>query len=92
MSLPRREEARLQKGLDLTRNGTICLSKAVLETCCPPLSAESVYAEYFKPFTLVDEETNLSCLKSRPNQEVKIRNSMFHPRQPTEEPAFFTFN
>jgi len=40
----------------------------------------------------VDEETNLSCLKSRPNQEVKIRNSMFHPRQPTEEPAFFTFN
>jgi hypothetical protein len=93
MAFPgRREDARLQKGPELTRNGTLCLSKAILDSCCAPLSAESVYAEYFRPFTLVDEETNLSCLKSRPNQEVKIRNSMFHPRQPTEEPAFFNFN
>ena len=93
MALPwRRERARQTKGVDLTKNGTICLSKALLESCCAPLSAESVYAEYFKPFTLVDDETNLSCLKSRPHQEQKIRNSMFHPKKPVEEPAFFSFN
>ena len=93
MAIPwRREQARQAKGPDLTKNGTICLSKALLESCCAPLSAESVYAEYFKPFTLVDDETNLSCLKSRPHQEQKIRNSMFHPKNPTEEPAFFSFN
>jgi hypothetical protein len=88
----RREEVRQGKGLDLSQNGAICLSKALLSSCCKPLSAESVYGEYFKPFTLVDEETNLSCLKSRPNQERKIRNSMFHPKHPKEEPAFFNFN
>ena len=93
MELPiRREQARQIKGPELTQNGAVCLSKALLSSCCSPLSAEAVYAEYFKPFTLVDEETNLSCLKSRPRQEIKIRNSMFHPRQPKEEPAFFNFN
>jgi hypothetical protein len=88
----RRVEARRNKGPDLTKGGTLCLSKAVLGSCCKPLPAEAVYSEYFKPFTLVDDETNLSCLKSRPNQELKIRNSMFQLSQPLEEPAFFNFN
>lgn len=88
----RRAEARRNKGPDLTKGGTLCLSKAVLGSCCKPLPAEAVYSEYFKPFTLVDDETNLSCLKSRPNQELKIRNSMFQLSQPLEEPAFFNFN
>lgn len=55
------------------------------------MTGEQVYAEYFRPFTLVDEDTNLSCLKSRPNQEKKIRNSMFASRDPHKDPAFFNF-
>ena len=73
----------------MTNNGKLCISKALLGSCVPSLTADQVYAEYFKPFTLVDEDTNLSCLKARPNQEKKIRNSMFELRQPTKDPAFF---
>ena len=82
-------EAFQKRGRELTNNGKLCISKALLGSCVPSLTADQVYAEYFKPFTLVDEDTNLSCLKARPNQEKKIRNSMFELRQPTKDPAFF---
>jgi hypothetical protein len=98
-SLPRRqprislkEEAYQRRGRELTKNGQLCVSKALLGSCVPSLTADQVYAEYFKPFTLVDEDTNLSCLKSRPNQEKKIRNSMFDLRHPEKDPAFFNFS
>ena len=84
-------EAYQRRGRELTRGGELCVSKAILASCVPALTADEVYAEYFKPFTLVDEDTNLSCLKSRPHQEKKIRNSMFDLRHPHKEPAFFNF-
>ena len=90
--IARKEEAYQKRGPELTRNGQICVSKALLGSCVPSLTADEVYAEYFKPFTLIDEDTNLSCLKARPNQEKKIRNSMFDLKHPQKEPAFFTFN
>ncbi len=42
----------------MTRDGQICLSKALLGSCVPSLTADEVYAEYFKPFTLLEEDTN----------------------------------
>jgi len=87
----KKEEAFQKRGPDLTRDGQICLSKALLGSCVPSLTADEVYAEYFKPFTLIEEDTNLSCLKARPNQEKKIRNSMFDLKSPKNEPAFFNF-
>ena len=79
------------KGQDLTKNGKIALSKALLASCDPVKTAEEIYAEYFFPFTLVDEDSNLSCLKSRPQQERKIRNTMFNLKDPLKDPAYFNF-
>ena len=85
-------EAYQRRGRELTNGGKICVSKALLGNCVQSKSADEVYAEYFRPYTLVDEDTNLSCLKSRPNQEKKIRNSMFDLRHPLKDPAFFNFS
>jgi len=79
------------RGPDLTRGGRVSLSKALLGSCLPLKSGEDVYANYFKPFTLVDMDANLSCLKSRPDQERKIRNSMYNTKDPTKDPAYFNF-
>ncbi len=68
------------------------MSKALLGNCVQSKSADEVYAEYFRPYTLVDEDTNLSCLKSRPNQEKKNRNSMFDVRHPLKDLVFFNFS
>ena len=81
----------MSRGPDLTCDGRVSLSKALLGSCLPPKSGEDVYANYFRPFTLVDMDANLSCLKSRPNQERKIRNSMYSMKDPTKDPAYFNF-
>ena len=87
----RAEEAWSLRGPDLTQNGKKLLSKALLGSCDSKKSAEEIYAEYFFPFTLVDEDSNLSCLKSRPNQEKKIRNTMYNLKEPSKDPAYFNF-
>jgi hypothetical protein len=87
----RAEQAWTRKGRDLTENGKICLSKALLSSCDPARTGQEVYAEYFFPFTLVDEDSNLSCLKARPNQERKIRNTMYNLKEPSKDPAYFNF-
>ena len=63
----------------------------MLGSCDSHKSAEEIYAEYFFPFTLVDEDSNLSCLKSRPHQEKKIRNTMYNLKEPAKDPAYFNF-
>jgi len=87
----RADQAWTRKGRDLTENGKICLSKALLSSCDPARTGQEVYAEYFFPFTLVDEDSNLSCLKARPNQERKIRNTMYNLKEPSKDPAYFNF-
>ena len=87
----RADEAWSLRGHDLTENGKKSLSKALLGSCDPNKSAEEIYAEYFFPFTLVDEDSNLSCLKSRPHQEKKIRNTMYNLKEPSKDPAYFNF-
>jgi len=85
-------EAWTQRGIDLTENGKVSLSKALLSSCDPLRTGQEVYAEYFFPFTLVDEDSNLSCLKARPNQERKIRNTMYNLKEPSKDPAYFNFS
>ena len=87
-----KEQAWQNRGPDLTRDGALCLSKALLSSCQSDLSGEEVYAKYFRPFTLVDVDSNLSCLKSRPDQERKIRNSMYCTKDPTKDPGYFNFS
>lgn len=79
----------MRRGSDLTSGGRRSLSKALLSTCLPPKSGLDVYADYFRQFTLVDVDANLSCLKSRPNQERKIRNTMYNCSE--KDPAYFNF-
>lgn len=87
-----KEQAWERRGRDLTQNGALSLSKALLGSCCAGKTGEDVYSSYFRPFTLVDADANLSCLKSRPNQERKIRNTMYNSREPGKDPAYFTFS
>jgi hypothetical protein len=89
--ISRPAEAWLRRGRELTDNGKLSLSKALLSTCDPLRTGQEVYAEYFFPFTLVDEDSNLSCLKARPNQERKIRNTMYNLKEPAKDPAYFNF-
>jgi len=87
-----KEQAWERRGSDLTQNGKLSLSKALLGSCCLGKTGEDVYSSYFRPFTLVDADANLSCLKSRPDQERKIRNTMYNIREPTKDPGYFTFS
>jgi len=68
----------------------LSLAKALLGSCVRGKSGEEVYASYFAPYTLIDSDANLSCLKSRPNQERKIRKSMYNSREPSQNPGYFT--
>ena len=86
-----KDQAWERRGPDLTKNGALCLSKALLGSCLSGTSGEKVYAKYFRPFTLVDVDSNLSCLKSRPNQEKKIRNTMYNVKDFKKDPAYFNF-
>jgi hypothetical protein len=85
-------EAWNNRGPELTQNGKLSLSKALLSSCDSQKTGEEIYAEYFFPFTLVDEDSNLSCLKARPQQERKIRNTMFNLKEPSKDPAYFNFS
>ena len=76
---------------DLTNKQTLSLSKALLGNVCPSLSEYEVYSKYFGFFTLADSDTNLSCIKSRPEMLRKVTNSMYCVRRPSQDPAFFSF-
>ena len=81
-----------KRGRELTKNGRFSLSKALLEHCDSEKSAPEVYKLYFRPFTLVDADSNVSCLKSRPHLEEKVRNSLYNLREDKADPAFFNFS
>ena len=55
-------------------------------------TGRDVYQKYFESFSLADADSNLSCLHSRPRQMVKIANSMYKLKKPSNEPSFFSFN
>ena len=67
------------------------MSKSLPGSCLSGPSGEKVYAKYFGPFTLVAVDSNLSCLKSQPNQEKKIRNTMYNIKDKTKDPGYFNF-
>lgn len=71
---------------------TVCLSKLLLDAVGDPLSGRDLYKLYFESFALADADSNLSCLKSRPNQVDKVLNSMYKIRHPSQEPTFFSVN
>ena len=85
-------EAPVNLGSDLCENGYFCLSKALLNSVDDNRSGIEVYNEYFIPFTLVSDDTNLSCLRRSSKMELKVRNTMFKKREPKSDPAFFNFN
>jgi hypothetical protein len=79
-------------GKDLCSSGNVCLSKALLGAVVPGRSGLSVYADYFKLFSLVDDDNNLSCLKRSRKSERRVRNSMFGSSTPAKDPAHFSFD
>jgi hypothetical protein len=89
------EERRLvmdqEKGFDFSRGGRSCLSKALLSAVDSNLSGFQIYAKYFDPFTLVNANTNMSCLKRRSKMAYRVRATMYG-RRPSKEPAMFSIN
>jgi hypothetical protein len=81
----------LHKGKDFSRDGRICLSKALLSAVDESLSGYQVYAKYFNPYTLVNADTNISCIKRRSKMLYHVRATMYG-RRPSKEPAFFDIN
>jgi hypothetical protein len=79
-------------GPDLTKKGTICLSKALIENVSLHSSAIITYSKYFKDFTLANPDSNLSCIKARPKMFTKVVNSMYNLKSSKSDPAFFTFD
>ena len=69
-----------------------CLAKALLDNVCPNEEGPAVYKLYFTNFTLADDDSNVSCLESRPEQAQKVFNSAYKIKDPTKEPAFFSFD
>jgi hypothetical protein len=80
-----------KKGYDFTRGGRVCLSKALLSAVEPECSGFQIYAKYFDPFTLVNADTNMSCLKRRSKMAYRVRASLYG-RRPSKEPAMFSIN
>jgi len=85
-------EAKWQAGRDLCRARAVCASKALLGSVSPSHSARQAYAKYFDQFSLVDPDSNLSCLKRSAKSERLVRNSMYSPNLPHKDPAFFSFS
>ena len=69
-----------------------CLAKALLDNVCDTETGPQVYRRYFTTFTLADDDSNVSCLASRPGQAQKVFNSAFKVKDPSREPAFFSFD
>lgn len=79
------------RGPDLTKSGRLSLSKALLNNVSLNKRGRQVYHQYFLPFALLDDETNLSCLRQNPKMESRVRNSMYRLAEPDKDPAFFSF-
>jgi hypothetical protein len=77
---------------DLTKNGQLCLSKALIASVSFHCTEIATYSKYFKDFTLANPDSNLSCIKARPHMFSKVVNSMYNVKEPTSAPAFFSFD
>lgn len=77
---------------DLTLDHSKSLSKALLDNVDNFRSGLEVYADYFKPFVLVDEDTNLSSVSRFENFDLEIRSVFYKLDEPTKEPAYFSFH
>ena len=86
------ERLRLLRMTDLCGRRSLGLSKALLSSLAFPKSALDLYAEYFRPFCIVDDDNNLSALQRRGGLERKVRDSMFEKDLPLKDPAFFSFS
>lgn len=78
-------------GPDVCQDGYLSLSKGLLNSVDPGRPGIEVYHDYFIPFALVSDDSNLSCLRRRPRMEIKVRNTMFKRHEPKADPAFFNF-
>ena len=89
---PPHSEADLIRHLqyDLCKGKKICVSKALLSAVVPGMSGREVYAKYFEPFSMVDPDNNLSCLRRSKKCERRVRNSLYMPKYPQKEPAHFS--
>jgi len=75
---------------DLTRNGELSISKALLNHCDPEYSALQLYRIYFENLNLVAADSNVSALLRFPDAHEEIRNEAFRISQPSKEPDQFS--
>ena len=78
------------RGPELTRNKSVCLSKALLSSvAAPSQTGFQLYSEYFAPLTLVAADSNLSCLKRKKGMSRRVRASLYG-KSWLRNPAFFS--
>lgn len=78
-------------GPDLCNSKKLSLSKGLLANVTPNYTGLEIYAKYFAPFCIVDEDSNISALGRTKNSEAQVRNSMYNLLEPEKDPAFFNF-
>lgn len=78
---------------DFAKSGQISLSKALLDSLAEDENCTGfeLYCKYFENFCLVDEEANLSCLKSCGKAVDRIRKHLYKKSDPGSEPCYFSF-
>lgn len=78
---------------DWTRGGTLCLSKAVLDSLRPEDGrGDLLYRDYFRPYTLLEPDANLSSLERYgPVWEDDVYRHFYAAGRPRTEPRWFSF-
>jgi len=75
---------------DLTRDGQLSLSKALLNHCDEEYSGLQLYRIYFETLNLVATDSNLSALQRFDGAHEQIRNEAFRISEPHHEPDQFS--
>ena len=79
-------------GLDLTRGGKLCFTKALMAGLDPENGCDfTVYSNYLDMFLLTDQDSRISSLLGRPYLRDKLRMQLFHSSKPSREPQLFSF-
>lgn len=78
--------------LDYTKDGKVSLTKAFLKVLAGEKSGFDLYYEYFKKYTLIDSDYNLSALSrfSEPEQR-RVVGELYHLSDQTKEPDWMSF-
>jgi len=76
---------------ELTKTGSLSLSKALLGNVDDQYSALQLYRIYFESLNLLASDSNVSALNRFPDAHQQIRRQAFRVSEPHKEPEQFQF-